>query len=103
MRTFCKDPNIYAKTFKEAQSIIGPLNILFFVPVIVGLVPGIKLDAITALVPILNISLATKDVIAGTINGWLLAEVYAVMFLLAFVSIFFAAKWFNKEHVIFRT
>ncbi len=95
--------SIYAKTFKEAQSIIGPLNILFFVPVIVGLVPGIKLDAITALVPILNISLATKDVIAGTINGWLLAEVYAVMFLLAFVSIFFAAKWFNKEHVIFRT
>ena len=95
--------SIYAKTFKEAQSIIGPLNILFFVPVIVGLVPGIKLDIYTALVPILNISLATKEVIAGTINGWLLVEVYAVMFILAFASIFFAAKWFNKEHVIFRT
>lgn len=95
--------SIYAKTFKEAQSIIGPLNILFFVPVIIGLVPGIKLDYITALVPILNISLATKDVIAGTVNLWLLAEVYIVMFSLAFASIYFSAKWFKNENVIFRT
>ena len=95
--------SIYAKTFKEAQSIIGPLNILFFVPVIVGLVPGIKLDVVTALIPILNISLATKEVIAGTVNYWLLSEVYVAMFLLAFASIYFATKWFNKENVIFRT
>ncbi len=94
--------SIYAKTFKEAQSIIGPLNIVFIVPVLIGLVPGIKLDYITAMVPILNISLATKEVIAGTVNYWLLAEVYVVMFALAAASLAFALRWFKNENVIFR-
>jgi len=93
--------SIYAKTFKEAQSIIGPLNIVFIVPVLIGLVPGIKLDYITAMVPILNISLATKEVIAGTVNYWLLAEVYVVMFALAAASLAFALRWFKNENVIF--
>ncbi len=95
--------SIYAKTFKEAQSIIGPLNIVFIVPVILGLIPGIELNYLTAMVPILNISLVTKDVIAGTVNGWLLAEVYVVMFTIAAASMLFARRWFNNENVIFRT
>lgn len=45
-----------------------PLMMVVFVPVILGLLPGIELNARTALVPILNVSLATKDVISGTID-----------------------------------
>ncbi|MEK0338370.1 MAG: hypothetical protein QQN41_13150, partial [Nitrosopumilus sp.] len=60
--------SIYAKSFKEAQSIITPMNMIIFIPVMIGLLPGIELNAKTALVPILNVSLASKDLLAGTIN-----------------------------------
>ena len=50
--------SIYARSFKEAQSIITPLNIAIIVPAIIGLLPGIELNARTALIPILNVSLA---------------------------------------------
>lgn len=94
--------SVYARSFKEAQSIITPLNFMVIVPVMIGLFPGIKLSAVTALIPILNVSLATKEIIAGTIQTGLLVEVYLILFALAAASLYFCARWFNREDVIFR-
>jgi len=94
--------SIYARSFKEAQSIITPLNFMVIIPVMIGLFPGIKLNAVTALIPILNVSLATKEIIAGTIQTGLLVEVYLILFALAAASLYFCTRWFNREDVIFR-
>ena len=94
--------SIFSKSFKEAQSLMTPLNIFIILPVFIGLLPGIELNAITALIPVLNVSLATKEVLAGTITTPLLLEVYASLILLAGCSLFFCAKWFDRESVIFR-
>lgn len=94
--------SVYARSFKEAQSIITPLNFMVIIPVMIGLFPGIKLNAVTALVPILNVSLATKEIIAGTIQTGLLVEVYLILFALAAASLYFCSRWFNREDVIFR-
>jgi len=94
--------SMFAKTFKEAQSIITPVNIIVIVPVAIGLVPGIELNATTALIPVLNVSLATKGIIAGTIDYALLAEVYASLIALAGLSLFASSKMFQRESVIFR-
>ena len=94
--------SVFAKSYKEAQSIIAPLNIMIIIPVLIGIFPGIKLNALTALIPILNISLATKEIIAGTIAPLLMAEVYLVLFGLAALGLIFCARWFNREAVIFR-
>lgn len=94
--------SVYARSFKEAQSIITPLNFMVIIPVMIGLFPGIKLNTVTALVPILNVSLATKEIIAGTIQTGLLIEVYLILFALAGASLYFCARWFNREDVIFR-
>lgn len=94
--------SIFAKSFKEAQSLMAPLNIFIILPVFIGLLPGIELNAGTALIPVLNVSLATKEVLAGTITTPLLLEVYASLILLAGLSLFFCAKWFDRESVIFR-
>ncbi len=94
--------SIYAKSFKEAQSIITPLNFMVIIPVAIGMVPGIKLDVVTASIPILNVSLACKEIIAGTIKTGLLAEVYLSLFLLAGAGLYFCAQWFKREDVIFR-
>jgi len=94
--------SIFAKSFKEAQSILTPMNILVIVPVAIGLIPGINLDPKTALIPVLNVSLATKEIVAGTIDFGLLIEVYASLAVLAGLSLFLASRIFLRESVIFR-
>jgi sodium transport system permease protein len=94
--------SVFAKSYKEASSIIAPLNMIIIIPVLIGIFPGIKLSATTALIPILNISLATKEIIAGTISPLLMAEVFLVLFALAAVGLIFCTSWFNRETIIFR-
>lgn len=94
---------IYAKSFKEAQSILTPMSIVIIVPVMFGMLPGTELNVMTALVPVLNVSLATKEVIAGTIDPFLLTLCYVSLFALAAASIAFCVFWFNRESTLFRT
>lgn len=88
---------VYAKTFKEAQSIITPLNFAMVLPAMVGFFPGIELNAITACIPVVNIVLSTKELIAGTLDLKLLALSFAVMFALAVIAVFVSYKRFDKE------
>ena len=62
----------------------------------------LELNKITALIPILNVSLATKEMLSGSINWILLSEVYASLIVLAGFSLWFCVKWFNREETIFR-
>ena len=94
--------SIFAKSYKEAQSLISPLTIVIILPVMVGIMPGIELDPVTAVIPVLNVSLATKEIIAGTIKPLLLAEVYVTLIALASLSLWGCAKWFEREETIFR-
>jgi sodium transport system permease protein len=94
--------SIFAKSYKEAQSLISPLTIVIILPVLVGVMPGVELDSVTAMIPVLNVSLATREIIAGTIKPLLLAEVYVTLFALASLSLWGCAKWFGREETIFR-
>ena len=94
--------SIFARSFKEAQSLITPLNIVIIVPVFIALLPGIELNAKTALIPILNVSLAAKEIISGTIAPGLLAEVYVSLVVLAGASLYGCARWFEREKTMFR-
>jgi len=94
--------SIYAKSFKEAQSIITPINILVILPGIVGLLPGVELTLQTALIPVVNIALATKDIVAGTIDYSLLAAVYGSLILFALLSVAFSVRYFGRETNILR-
>ena len=94
--------SFYAKSFKEAQSLVTPINILILFPALIGLIPGVELTWKTALIPIVNISLVTKEIIAETVSSVLLLEVYGSMIILAIVGLFFTRWWFNREEVIFR-
>ena len=49
--------SLVAKSFKEAQSYISPLIIAVILPAVVGMLPGVELNAKLALIPVLNLSL----------------------------------------------
>lgn len=93
---------IYAKTFKEAQSTLTPMTFLVIMPAAIGMIPGIEYNLVTALIPIVNITLATKEIIAGTIHipHYLVTVISLVG--LAAISVSFCAKWFDKESNILR-
>jgi sodium transport system permease protein len=95
--------SLTARSFKEAQSMISPLNIAVIMPAAIGLTPGIVLNYKNALIPVLNVSLATKAIIAGTIEPGQLAVVYASLITLAVVSLWGSAWWFGRESTIFRS
>ena len=88
---------VYAKSFKEAQSIITPLNIVMVLPAMVGFFPGVELNLVTACIPVVNIVLATKELIAGTLDFGLVALSFSVMFVLATLAVFVSYKRFDKE------
>ena len=94
--------SVFARSFKEAQSIITPMNIMVIIPVMIGLFPGVKLNTTTALIPVLNVSLATREIVSGTIQTGLLMEVYISLSLLAAASLYFCSWWFKREDIIFR-
>jgi sodium transport system permease protein len=88
---------IYAKSFKEAQSIITPLNIVMILPAMVGFFPGIELNVTTACIPVVNVVLATKELIAGTLQPSLLILSFTVMLVLALLAVFVSYKRFDNE------
>jgi sodium transport system permease protein len=94
--------SIYSKSFKEAQSIVTPLTFIVIIPAALGLIPGIEYNALTALIPVLNITLATKEIIAGTIYlpHYLITVVSLIG--LAGLSVVFCSRWFAQESNILR-
>ena len=88
---------IYAKSFKEAQSIITPLNIVMVLPAMVGFFPGIELNLNTTLIPVVNVVLATKELIAGTLSLPYFLSIFGIMCLLALLSVLISYKQFGKE------
>ena len=88
---------VYAKSFKEAQSIITPLNIVMVLPAMIGFFPGVELNAVTASIPVVNVVLATKELMAGTLDTGLLLLSFVVMITLAVGAVFVSYKRFDKE------
>ncbi|MDX1652100.1 MAG: ABC transporter permease subunit [Brumimicrobium sp.] len=88
---------IYAKSFKEAQSILTPVNFIVILPAMVGFLPGIELNFVTAFIPIVNIVLASKDLVAGNIDPLLMFFSFMTMLVLAFLSVLISYKRFGRE------
>jgi sodium transport system permease protein len=95
--------SLSARSFKEAQSLISPLNVAVILPAGIGLTPGIELGFANAWIPVLNVSLATKEILAGTIQPGELAVVYVSLIALAVASLWGSAWWFGRESTIFRS
>lgn len=95
--------SLYARSYKEAMSVISPLMIIVVVPAAIALAPGVRLGLGTALVPVLNVSLATREIIAGTADPLHLALVFASLLLLAAGGMAACARWFSREDIVFRS
>jgi sodium transport system permease protein len=94
---------LFAKSYKEAQSYVSPLMFVVILPAMVTLVPGIELNWGLAFVPIVNVSLAAREVLVGTFHWAQIGLIFVSTFIYASFSIFVTKRLFEKEDVLFRT
>jgi sodium transport system permease protein len=94
--------SLFAKSYKEAQSYLGPMIIVVIMPGVVGMVPGIELSAKTALIPILNLSLVCKEMLSGVWHWGYIGLIFGSSSLYAGISLWLAVRMFEREDVIFR-
>ena len=94
---------LLAKSYREAQTYVSPLVFVAVAPAIIGALPGVELNWKTALVPILNTSLVSKEVIGGTYHWTTMLMVFGMTCVYAAISLGAAIYMFNREDVLFRT
>jgi sodium transport system permease protein len=95
--------SLFAKSFKEAQSYISPLMIAVVLPAVAALLPGVELTPALALLPVLNTSLVSKEIISGTYHWDLIALIFLSSSAYASIALAIAVKLFQEEDVLFRT
>jgi sodium transport system permease protein len=95
--------SLFAKSFKEAQSYVSPLIMVIIMPAVIGMLPGVELNARLALVPILNVSLVSKELVSGEWHWNYIALIFGSSCAYAAAALAFAVRMFNREDVIFRT
>ncbi len=89
-----------ARSFKEGQALLGPVQMVFILPAMAGALPGLELTPGLALVPVLNVVLAFRGLIRGE---WPLLELSLValsLALLAALSVALCVRLLSREAVL---
>jgi sodium transport system permease protein len=94
---------LWARNHREALSYLQPLMLIITLPVVIGILPGIELNTRLALVPILNVSLASREMLSGVWHWRELSLIFLSMTAYAAAALAVAARMFNRETVVFRT
>lgn len=94
---------LFAKSYKEAQSYISPLMIVIILPAMVSFMPGFELSTGMAFIPVMNMSMALKEVLLGTYNWGFIGLIFLSTAIYASIAIFITRRLFEKEQVLFRT
>ncbi len=94
---------LFANSYKEAQSYHSPLLIIVILPALISVLPGVDLNAPLSLVPVLNTSLVSKEIIAGRYHWNYIALIFTSSCAYAAAALWVAIKLFQREEVLFRT
>ena len=91
----------FARTFKEAQAYLVPLILVSLAPSLMCLAPGIELNGMLAICPLVNIVLLSRDVLQGTVQLPLALITVLATIIYAAGAISVAAKVFGGDTVIY--
>ena len=93
---------VRTKSFKEAQSYATPVSFMIIIPAGIAMMPGITLNWQTVWVPILNVALATKEIMAGTIVPEQFMVIILYLTVLALAAAFGSIRQFSTEDAILK-
>jgi sodium transport system permease protein len=94
---------LLAKSFKEAQSYLTPLVMAAVFPLVIGMLPGLQLTPVLALIPLFNVCQLIKEIFLGEFTHLAFAITMAANVVYAGVAFWAAVRVFSNERVLFRT
>jgi len=94
---------LFSRSSKEAQSYLQPLLILTILPAVASVLPGVELNCRLALIPVLNVSLVSKEILSGTFHWNYIALIFGSTCVYAAAALSVAVALFKRESVLFRT
>ncbi len=95
--------SLFARTQKEAQTYLAPMVAVVILPAVAGLLPGVELNSTLALVPVLNVTLACKELVSGEWPWAHLALIFGSTCVYATAALAGCVRMFGRESVLFRT
>lgn len=90
----------FARTFKEGQSMIGPIYMLAILPTVLVSSPDLQLTAGWALVPVANLILLFREAIAGIFNWPMIGLTLLVQTALVGLCLYLARQVLQLEEVL---
>lgn len=90
-----------ARTFKEGQALLGPVQMVVILPAMAGTIPGLELDARLACVPVVNVTLAFRELVRGEITAPAYALTALSLAALAAAAVFLAVRIGTREETLF--
>jgi sodium transport system permease protein len=91
---------VFAKDFKEGQSLLTPVYMAVSMPAMVTMLPTIELNAWTAFVPVVNIALLIKSLLVGEARSELVFLALASSAIYAALALSLAVRVFQREQVL---
>jgi sodium transport system permease protein len=95
--SFC----IFAKSSKEANNYMTPVMLIVMIASMAGIIPTINLDYKTSLIPIVNVSLLVKQILAQQLNPALAGTTILVNAGCSVIAIWIIARIYDSEDVLF--
>lgn len=90
----------FARSFKEAQAYLIPLMLLSLTPAVLSLMPGVNLTGSLAMVPLLNIVLLAREILAGTYSATTMMAAVLATAAYAAAALGVAARLFGSDAVL---
>lgn len=98
---FCMCFCVFAKSFKEANNYITPVMFFVMFASMVGMLPSAELDYTTSLIPIVNVSLLIKQVMAQQMNLALAGITIGTNLCYSVLIVWILSKIYDSENVLF--
>jgi sodium transport system permease protein len=92
---------VRSQSFKEAQNALTPVQLAATLPLLVISLPGIEFNAVLAAVPVLGLAMAFRELMSGTATLVPTAVAFATTIAYAGLALYFAARAFGREDVLF--
>ncbi len=92
---------IYARSFKEAQNYTTPVMLVFMMGGMAGMIPSLRLDGTTALIPVINITLLIAELFKFHFELPQIAMVLVSNLAYAGIAVVLMARLFSSENILF--
>ncbi len=94
--------SLFAKSYKEGQSYLTPLLMVVVFPALLGMLPGVELTPLLALIPIFNVCQIVKEIFLGSFSMTAFVTACAANLVYAAIAFVAATRIFRSEGVLFR-